>query len=112
MEKRPSSRDIQRNPSARSNLPQMMQPVPVLQPSSVKKNQIKIQGLNSNRSKASINNLHQSTQTIWVTKWVDYSAKYGVGYQLSDNSTGVFFNDSTKIVVENNGSVFYYYERK
>ena len=50
--------------------------------------------------------------TVWVTKWVDYSTKYGLGYLLSDNSAGVFFNDSTKIVVENNGSSFYYYERK
>jgi len=47
-----------------------------------------------------------------VTKWVDYSTKYGVGYLLSDNSAGVFFNDSTKIVVEQRGTCFYYYERK
>ena len=31
---------------------------------------------------------------------------------LSDQSAGVFFNDSTKIVVESKGSCFYYYERK
>lgn len=31
---------------------------------------------------------------------------------LSDKSAGVFFNDSTKIVVSNNDSVFYYYERR
>ena len=28
------------------------------------------------------------------------------------NPRGVFFNDSTKIVVSNNDSVFYYYERR
>ncbi len=35
---------------------------------------------------------------IFVKKWVDYSSKYGLGYLLSNGSTGVFFNDSTKIV--------------
>ncbi len=35
---------------------------------------------------------------VWVKKWVDYSSKYGLGYILSNGMTGVFFNDSTKIV--------------
>ena len=50
---------------------------------------------------------------VWVTKWVDYSSKYGLGYLLSDLSAGVFFNDSTKIVSESSGAgKLYYYERK
>lgn len=53
-----------------------------------------------------------SANTVWVTKWVDYSTKYGLGYLLSDQSAGVFFNDSTKIVVESKGICFFYYERK
>ena len=33
----------------------------------------------------------------WVSKWVDYSDKYGFGYQLiSDDAIGVIFNDLTK----------------
>jgi len=48
---------------------------------------------------------------VYVTKFIDYSSKYGLGYQLSDNSTGVFFNDATKIVIEEKGSNFFYYER-
>ena len=36
---------------------------------------------------------------IWVSKWVDYSSKYGLGYLLSNGSTGVFFNDATKIIL-------------
>jgi polo-like kinase 1 len=43
---------------------------------------------------------------------VDYSSKYGLGYLLSNNATGVFFNDSTKIVIDPKGHQFYYYERK
>jgi polo-like kinase 1 len=38
---------------------------------------------------------------VWIKKWVDYSSKYGLGYLLSNNATGVFFNDSTKIVLDN-----------
>jgi len=51
-------------------------------------------------------------QTVWVSKWIDYSSKYGLGYLLSDNAAGVFFNDSTKIVVAQNDVMFYYYERR
>ncbi len=50
--------------------------------------------------------------SVWVKKWVDYSSKYGLGYLLSNTATGVFFNDSTKIVIDPKGHQFYYYERK
>ena len=50
--------------------------------------------------------------SCWVKKWVDYSSKYGLGYLLSNQSTGVFFNDSTKIIIDPNGHTFYYFERK
>ena len=49
---------------------------------------------------------------IWVKKWVDYSSKYGLGYLLSNGSTGVFFNDSTKIVAHPKYIYFEYMERK
>jgi serine/threonine protein kinase len=35
---------------------------------------------------------------VWVTKWVDYSSKYGLGYSLSNGDLGVYFNDSSKIL--------------
>lgn len=41
-------------------------------------------------------------QEVHVKKWVDYSTKYGLGYLLSDGSTGVYFNDSTKIILDKN----------
>lgn len=40
---------------------------------------------------------------IWVSKWVDYSDKYGFGYQLCDDSVGVMFNDTTKLILLANG---------
>ena len=49
---------------------------------------------------------------VWVKKWVDYSTKYGLGYFLSNGSTGVFFNDSTKIVLDTNGHFIDYMERR
>ena len=48
----------------------------------------------------------------WVKKWVDYSSKYGLGYLLSNGSTGVFFNDSSKIVLDPKGHNFNYIERR
>jgi len=49
---------------------------------------------------------------VWVKKWVDYSSKYGLGYILSNGMTGVFFNDSTKILLDNKTGSFEYMERK
>jgi polo-like kinase 1 len=46
-----------------------------------------------------------------VTQYVDYTTKYGLGYLLVDGSTGVYFNDSTKIVLGAEGSHFTYLER-
>ncbi|CAH1775220.1 unnamed protein product [Owenia fusiformis] len=37
------------------------------------------------------------SNVLWVTKWVDYSNKYGFGYQLSDRTIGVLFNDGSRI---------------
>lgn len=40
-----------------------------------------------------------SMPIFWVSKWVDYSDKYGLGYQLCDTSVGVLFNDSTRLLL-------------
>merc|ERR1740128_299442 len=40
--------------------------------------------------------LTKDTPTF-ITKWIDYSNKYGFGFQLSDKSIGVLFNDNTRI---------------
>lgn len=49
---------------------------------------------------------------VWVRKWVDYSSKYGLGYLLSNGACGVFFNDSSKIILDPNGNYFEYMERR
>lgn len=40
---------------------------------------------------------------FWISKWVDYSDKYGFGYQLCDDGMGVMFNDTTKLIMLANG---------
>lgn len=44
-----------------------------------------------------------SNPVFWVSKWVDYSDKYGFGYQLCDEGMGVMFNDTTKLIMLSNG---------
>lgn len=39
---------------------------------------------------------------ISVSKWIDYSNKYGFGFQLSNGSIGVNFNDSTCLILQPN----------
>lgn len=36
---------------------------------------------------------------VFIASWVDYCNKYGMGYALTDGSVGVYFNDSTSIVL-------------
>lgn len=48
---------------------------------------------------------------VLVSKWIDYSSKYGLGYQLSNGVFGVLFNDSTKIVVSKDNHQFIYLKR-
>ncbi|ESO04961.1 hypothetical protein HELRODRAFT_185535 [Helobdella robusta] len=48
----------------------------------------------------------------WVCKWVDYSDKYGLGYQLCDNSIGVLFNDSSRMLLASNGENMQYIEKE
>ena len=50
--------------------------------------------------------------TTWVVKYVDYTSKYGLGFLLNTGSAGVYFNDSTKIVLSPDGKVFLYVERR
>jgi hypothetical protein len=48
----------------------------------------------------------------WVTRYVDYTSKYGLGFLLNDGSSGVYFNDSTKAVHSATCDSFIYVERR
>lgn len=49
---------------------------------------------------------------IWVVRYMDYTSKYGLGFLLNNGCSGVYFNDSTKIVLSADGLVFQYFERR
>lgn len=40
---------------------------------------------------------------FWAPKWVDYSSKYGFGYQLSDGGSRVLVRDSTHMALHHPG---------
>uniref|UniRef100_A0A8B9S876 Serine/threonine-protein kinase PLK3 n=1 Tax=Apteryx owenii TaxID=8824 RepID=A0A8B9S876_APTOW len=52
--------------------------------------------------------LARHEQFVWVSKWVDYSNKYGFGYQLSNHSIGVLFNDGTHMTLSPNHKMVHY----
>lgn len=49
-----------------------------------------------------------SRPVVWISKWVDYSDKYGFGYQLSDDGVWVMFNDYSRLGVHANKKNVYY----
>lgn len=52
--------------------------------------------------------LARHEQFVWVSKWVDYSNKYGFGYQLSNHSIGVLFNNGTHMMLSPNHKTVHY----
>lgn len=40
-----------------------------------------------------------SAPIYWISKWVDFSDRYGLGFALCDNSYGVRFNDDTTLII-------------
>ena len=41
---------------------------------------------------------NNKTGRAYVTRWADFTSKYGLGFHLSNNTTGAYFNDETKMV--------------
>jgi polo-like kinase 1 len=74
-----------------------------------KKNVTNTEKLEENTNKGDSNLKGPDT---WVKKWVDYSSKYGLGYLLSNGFSGVYFNDSSKIILNPTTKDFFYIERK
>ena len=48
---------------------------------------------------------------IYITKCFE-NKKYGLGYQLSNNNFGVYFNDSTKMIYDPKKNLYYYIGNK
>lgn len=49
---------------------------------------------------------------LWICKWVDYSDKYGFGYNLCDDTVGVSFNDNSKIILLSDARSMHYIEKE
>lgn len=45
------------------------------------------------------NSVTSSAPRVFITSWVDYTHKYGTAYSLTDGSAGLYFNDSTTMVL-------------
>lgn len=45
-----------------------------------------------------------SAPIYWISKWVDFSDRYGLGFSLCDNSYGVRFNDVTTLIMLASGN--------
>jgi hypothetical protein len=48
---------------------------------------------------------------VWIVKCVNYSEKFGIGYELSNGIIGVFYNDLTKLIMDPNNYHLDYYEQ-
>eukprot|EP00978_Attheya_sp_CCMP212_P007793 scaffold18143_cov49-Attheya_sp.AAC.2 len=70
------------------------------------------EGKRSTAAKGNISPVKETIGTTWVARYVDYTSKYGLGFLLSDGSSGVYFNDSTKAVIGQKGKSFQYVERR
>ncbi|EGR33763.1 protein kinase domain protein, partial [Ichthyophthirius multifiliis] len=66
---------------------------------------------NQNQNLKNTNIAIQAASDIWVKQWVDYSNKYGLGYLLSNGSCGVFYNDCSKIIMDQSALFLEYYEK-
>jgi len=69
-----------------------------------------IQRNSSTSAKTTANNSNALVTKVWVVRYVDYTSKYGLGFLFNTGSAGVYFNDSTKIVLSADGTVFQYTE--
>ena len=58
-----------------------------------------------------INGTFSSKMDVWITRWIDYSSKYGLGYLLNNGYYGVYFNDNTKMLLNPHDETIIYLQR-
>ena len=95
-------------------------PLPCYEPANSAHDTMPVKSILQSSKKLVSNNTERPTKStistvtpvnIWVKKWIDYSSKYGLGYLLNNGTAGVYFNDSTKIILKPGESNFSYIER-
>ncbi|KAG2183842.1 hypothetical protein INT44_008853 [Umbelopsis vinacea] len=50
------------------------------------------------RSRRKVDEVKILSTVVFIDRWLDYTAKYGLGYCLSDGSGGIYFNDTSNLV--------------
>ena len=50
--------------------------------------------------------LAEQSSRLWISKWVDYSNKYGFGAQLSNGCIVIRYNDGTTLAVDSQKRYF------
>ena len=58
--------------------------------------------------RSSYNGNDNEGPAVWISQWIDYSKKYGIGYMMSNNNVGAYFNDNTKIINDSSGKFLQY----
>ncbi|KAI8577081.1 hypothetical protein K450DRAFT_253565 [Umbelopsis ramanniana AG] len=56
----------------------------------------------TSRSRKKVDEEKILSTVVFIDRWVDFTAKYGLGYCLSDGSNGIYFNDATTLVSKSN----------
>lgn len=51
-------------------------------------------------------------EDIHIKQWIDYSNKYGIGYILTNQSCGTYFNDNSKIILYPDNQTLFYRDHK
>jgi len=54
---------------------------------------------NSPEELPQLRNVETESPKVFITSWVDYTHKYGTAYSLTDGTAGLYFNDSTTMVL-------------
>lgn len=65
-----------------------------------------------------ISSQYNSNVVVWnekeepyIKKWIDYTNKYGIGYLLTNDTCGVYFNDSSKIILQADNQTAEYFAK-
>ena len=50
-------------------------------------------------------------EEAYIKQWINYSDKYGIGYLLTNETCGVYFNDNSKILLHPDNFSLEYFEK-
>jgi polo-like kinase 1 len=51
-----------------------------------------------------------SPNDVYLIKWMDFSSKYGIGYLLSNGTSGFYYNDGTSLILSTDKNKGHYFQ--